>query len=240
MASHKLLLRPCTVADIPSLAILHNICFTGPRNELIYGKVLIADKLKHYEDLLREYFDDPSSDSNAQLYNVACVVDPSLDDTIISYAIWVYFSSGYHHSADPQTRHSYLPPGANEALILQSERKAVEIRSAHPGRHQPHWHLATLCTHPDHEGRGAASMLINWGMQKADELGMKCFVEATPRGLDLYKKRGFAEEVGVLEMDMKGYEGGEKVGVARWVALMKEPSKKESESERKEGGQFKQ
>ncbi|KAI4195874.1 MAG: hypothetical protein LQ350_006914 [Teloschistes chrysophthalmus] len=226
MTSHKLLLRPCTVADIPSLAILHNTCFAGPRNELVYGNVTIEEKLKHYEDGLRVYFDNHSTDSHPEAYHVVCIVDPTLDNTIISYAIWVQFPNGYLPSSDPQTQHSYLPSGANEALILETERKAAEIRSEHPARFQPHWHLPTLCTHPDHEGRGAASMLINWGLKRADETGMvKCFVESTPRGLDVYKKRGFTQEVGVLEMDMSGHEGGEKVGVARWVALMREPTR---------------
>ncbi|KAL8690631.1 MAG: hypothetical protein Q9218_003965 [Villophora microphyllina] len=222
-ATNKLLLRPCTTVDIPQLAILHNACFAGPRDRIWYRHVTPEDKIKYLESNLRRSFEPDATDSHPKSSHLLCVLDPS-NNTIISYAIWIYYPHGYHPSADIQTHHSYLPPGMNENLTLELERKAAEIRSSHPGRHQAHWHLTTLCTHPEHEGRGAGSMLIRWGLEKADEMGARCFVEATARGLQLYKKRGFEDEVGVLNVDLRDYEEGEGMGMVRWVALMREPA----------------
>lgn len=42
-------------------------------------------------------------------------------------------------------------------------------------------------------------------------------------GYPVYKKRGFGEDVGVMELDLGKYEGGEGYGVQRWVAMMREP-----------------
>lgn len=46
-------------------------------------------------------------------------------------------------------------------------------------------------THPDYHRRGAGKMLLEWGTKKADELGVKGFVEASIDGRQLYEKYGF-------------------------------------------------
>lgn len=48
-----------------------------------------------------------------------------------------------------------------------------------------------LATHPDHQRRGAGSLLLQWAADKADELGMEVFIEASPLGRHLYSKFGF-------------------------------------------------
>ncbi len=65
-------------------------------------------------------------------------------------------------------------------------------------------------------------MLIEWGTERADDMGVRCFVEASVAGLPLYRKKGFEVEVGVQELDLGEYEGGEGYGVQRWVGLMRE------------------
>lgn len=52
--------------------------------------------------------------------------------------------------------------------------------------------LLDMCyTHPGWQGKGAGKMLVKWGTEKADELGLKCFVEASYLGRPLYAKFGF-------------------------------------------------
>lgn len=50
-----------------------------------------------------------------------------------------------------------------------------------------------LFTNPDYERQGVGSALIEWGCQKADELGLKMFVESSPRGRAVYPRFGFVE-----------------------------------------------
>jgi len=45
--------------------------------------------------------------------------------------------------------------------------------------------------HPEHQQKGVGSMLLEYGVRKADELGIECFVEVTDEGMGLYKKFGF-------------------------------------------------
>ena len=51
--------------------------------------------------------------------------------------------------------------------------------------------LDMLFVHPDAQGKGAGKMLVRWGVERTDELGLKGFVEASPRGRPLYEKFGF-------------------------------------------------
>lgn len=51
--------------------------------------------------------------------------------------------------------------------------------------------LASLCTSPTHRRQGAASLLIEWGIQLADVHHLPIALEAPPTGESLYRKYGF-------------------------------------------------
>ncbi|KAI9698883.1 MAG: hypothetical protein M1820_007304 [Bogoriella megaspora] len=60
---------------------------------------------------------------------------------------------------------------------------------------RPHCFLLVLWTDPDFQRKGAATALLDWGLNKADELGLACFLEASPRAHKdgFYHKRGFCD-----------------------------------------------
>lgn len=51
--------------------------------------------------------------------------------------------------------------------------------------------LQICFTDPAYRGRGAGSLMMGWGVRKADEMGLDSFVEASEIGSHLYKKFGF-------------------------------------------------
>ncbi|EMD62189.1 hypothetical protein GGP41_002353 [Bipolaris sorokiniana] len=68
--------------------------------------------------------------------------------------------------------------------------------------------LQILVTDPDHHRRGAGSMLLKWGLGKADELGLPGFLEASPMGKPLYERMGFrTQETAVFDLTKYGAEG---------------------------------
>ncbi|KAL8703601.1 MAG: hypothetical protein Q9201_003226 [Fulgogasparrea decipioides] len=221
--TNTLLIRHCTSMDIPNLAALHLASFQGPRNDVISHNMTPENKLKYLEDNLRHKVSLYSTlSSHPQFVNFLCVVDTATN-TIIAYAAWIYLPTGYDASKDPDTQHPPLPSGINEALLCDFGRMTGELRSADPGRKDPHWLLSLLATHPEHQGRGAGSMLIEWAFPKADEMGVMCYVDSSAAGYSLYKKKGFKEAVGVLDLDLGHYEGGQAGNVPRWVALVRSP-----------------
>lgn len=93
--------------------------------------------------------------------------------------------------------------------------------------------MSILCTRPTQQRRGAASMLLNWGIELADREGLDIFAQASPMILSSggAGNLGF-EEVETWELD------AEKLGVdglkgSRWPlrkALMKRSPSSRDES----------
>ena len=48
-----------------------------------------------------------------------------------------------------------------------------------------------LFTHPEHRRRGVGSLIMNWGLERADKLGLESFIEATAAGKPCYERFGF-------------------------------------------------
>jgi len=53
-----------------------------------------------------------------------------------------------------------------------------------------------LSTHPEHQRRGAGSMLVKWGTDIADTMGLKAFVQGSRLGKHLYESHGFVDKEG--------------------------------------------
>jgi GNAT superfamily N-acetyltransferase len=51
--------------------------------------------------------------------------------------------------------------------------------------------LNILFTHPEHRRQGIGRMLVQWGIDKANELGVEFWLNATPIGKPLYEQLGF-------------------------------------------------
>ena len=81
-------------------------------------------------------------------------------------------------------------------LFNQKKRETLGTR--------PYYVLDTLVTYKQHERRGAGSMLVRWGCDKADEAGVVAYLEASPMGAPMYTRHGF-EAVGEMELDLRKY-----------------------------------
>ncbi|KAI1572927.1 Acetyltransf-7 multi-domain protein, partial [Pyrenophora tritici-repentis] len=85
---------------------------------------------------------------------------------------------------------------------------------------QPYYVLDTLVTLERHMRRGAGSMLVRWGCEKADEAHVKSFLEASPMGAPMYARHGF-EPVKKVDLDLTKWGGREKMS----FILMVRPAK---------------
>ncbi|KAH7378239.1 hypothetical protein BKA66DRAFT_147710 [Pyrenochaeta sp. MPI-SDFR-AT-0127] len=83
-------------------------------------------------------------------------------------------------------------------LFNSSKREILEQR--------PYYALDTLVTLPNHERRGAGSMLVRWGCEKADEAGVEAYLEASPMGAPMYARHGF-QPTKEVELDLTQWEG---------------------------------
>jgi GNAT superfamily N-acetyltransferase len=78
-------------------------------------------------------------------------------------------------------------------------------------------HLQILGTHPKHQRMGAASTLLRFGIQKAQDRGLPVTLFASPMGQPLYASFGF-ESRGTVNIQVQGEK--EHVSV---VAMALEP-----------------
>lgn len=51
--------------------------------------------------------------------------------------------------------------------------------------------LKNLFTHSENRSRGVGSMCVEWGVRKADELGLETYVESSAMARRLYESHGF-------------------------------------------------
>lgn len=55
-----------------------------------------------------------------------------------------------------------------------------------------HWYLQAIGVHPDLQGTGVGSALLNAGHARADESGSPCYLETVTQGnIDFYSRRGY-------------------------------------------------
>ena len=64
--------------------------------------------------------------------------------------------------------------------------------------------LAYIATHPDHQRRGAAKMLTDWGLDRCRKEKIPAYLESTPVAIAFYAKAGF---VPVEKMKMTFQDG---------------------------------
>lgn len=117
----------------------------------------------------------------------------------------------------------FVPP---ELRVVALMSLLGPLRAAQPEvmtSPEPYFMLNQLATHPDHQGRGIGKLLLDWGMNKADEEGLVCYLNATEVGKRMYEKRGF-EVRKVIEWDREPW-GGE--GVDRHWCMVREPVRRE-------------
>jgi GNAT superfamily N-acetyltransferase len=81
--------------------------------------------------------------------------------------------------------------------------------------------LDTITTLPQAQRRGAASLLLRWGIERAADDKLPIFLYAEPQGYALYKRHGFFDIEGqTIRIPLKDY-GGEGDWII--VPMVKEP-----------------
>ena len=80
--------------------------------------------------------------------------------------------------------------------------------------------LQMLAIHPNHQRKGLGSRLIRLGLEEADRLGARTYIEASPAGLPVYLRYGWRPvEEKLLDLRPYGCEG-----IEHHLFLMREPS----------------
>ena len=113
-------------------------------------------------------------------------------NSIISIARWHYYPEGYSYAQEigwelhEPSRSKPMPENMNIDLhnfILSArdaERQHWQSQSA------ACWILMHMVTRQSQRGRGAAGMLIKWGLERAKDFGVPAYLEAGAQGRPIY------------------------------------------------------
>lgn len=140
------------------------------------------------------------------------VVD-DVDGSIVSVARWHYYPSGYCYERDVHwelisSQGEGMPAGMNVLLHnhILSARDAARV-GWQGAIGSPCWVLMHMVTRPSQRGRGAAGLLIQWGVQQAEGGGVPAYLEAGVMGQPIYERHGFRAVGELIRVDLGGVGG---------------------------------
>ncbi|KAL6713246.1 hypothetical protein ACLMJK_009367 [Lecanora helva] len=169
----------------------HHVLFPGPNTSLARAQAGART--------LADWKNDPSE-------KVLKVIDTETSE-IVSFGKW----NVYTHERPRSEWDQHMDVNWTDDPVLKSGAETY-LEKIHGMRHkyasgQPHLLLNIMITDPPHQRRGAASMIVKWGCEKADELGLPAYLEATAAGLPIYLKEGF-EKLDEVIIDCDAWPGG--------------------------------
>lgn len=116
--------------------------------------------------------------------HVLVVTDDADSSHVIAFAKWK--SPGSEIDAPPPA-HLWPQDGDPELAVSFFGRFAEKHREVMGDRR--HWFLELVATDRKAGGKGAASKLLQWGLDKANEDGLPAYLEATQAGEPIYERK---------------------------------------------------
>lgn len=206
-----LLLRPITSRDTLAWIRIRSLAYRGPTHDVLHGGRPIA------ESSIRAAAEDRKRDllkPNTFHWKVVdSDLSPSEDDPpdncgrTIAISAWslcnVHVAGGDGKRDDKPT---YAPPELRMDAIASLFGPLHAAQQDIMGTDSPYLMLSSLATHPLHQGRGAASMMLEWGLDEADRRGFAVYLDGTGIAKPLYERNGFGV-VKEVEWDRKPWGG---------------------------------
>ncbi|KIW13290.1 hypothetical protein PV08_08478 [Exophiala spinifera] len=201
-------LLPASPSDLERIAQLQFESFASDHGfPVIFPKGASPTSLTHF---VHSFENDMENDPTCFIM----IVKEAMSSVIVSYAVWHFYPPKSQDEIDMEmlVENIPLPADANQELgnrlIRESIRKKHEVVTAAIGPQKPYAFLAALGTSPQYQRQGAASLLMTWGVERADDRGVAIYVEASPDASRLYEKHGF-HEVSRLRLDMAPWKEGD-------------------------------
>lgn len=211
----KIVISSVSDAELHRACIIEAAAYADNKlNPILFPGPFLPDSLqKRVDQLIQIRKDDPT-------VSYLQAIDQT-SGCMIAFAKWHIYSTP--EEASMPSRKLEFGPGTNPEACMDFFGSMVEKKKEIMG-HRPHicvfnsltafetfykssdiaTDLHMLHTDPKYQGHGAGGALMEWGIQKADELGLPIYLESSPQGHRFYQKHGF-KDVKVLEMYLSKY-----------------------------------
>ncbi|KAH7121841.1 acyl-CoA N-acyltransferase [Dactylonectria estremocensis] len=108
---------------------------------------------------------------------------------IVGACLWKIYKTNPFEKPDDHTGAEWYPEGETREYVNKCLEQFDAPRRGMAAR--PHVYLNILFTHPDYRRRGVADLMLAWGIQRADEMGVEMWLDSTACGVPVYLKHGF-------------------------------------------------
>ncbi|ATZ57210.1 hypothetical protein BCIN_14g03700 [Botrytis cinerea B05.10] len=109
---------------------------------------------------------------------------------IVGAALWKICPTNPFEHEDDHSEVSWYPEGGQRDFVAAALQRFDAPRERLAPK--PQLYLNIIYTHPEFRRQGVADMIMKWGIEKAKEMGVEIWLDATVYGVPLYKKHGFA------------------------------------------------
>ncbi|KAH7131887.1 acyl-CoA N-acyltransferase [Dendryphion nanum] len=206
--------HPVTESDFKDFVDIQYGAFSGGMASKLNPPPITPEHLqKSIEKHIKNAQDEPD-------LHFMKVIDTDLNGKMIAGAKW---RINHEERTEEQVRLVQIPTPGPEYEGNQAAKDFLKflahVRTTWMGT-KPFYFLHLLVTRPDHQRRGAGTLLLNWGLEQSDKAQIPAFLESTREGLQVYEKVGF-KPVEEQTFDLSKYGG---TGWDSSTAMIREPA----------------
>lgn len=172
-------LRTVTQDDVDSLVDIYFDAFSQD----IFSCQIFPPSAQSSKEYWKKSFSEELDESNAIFF---ILTDSNPDNAKdIGFVKWVSPDAPWHDFDEDGYPEEGYPKIASKfyEMLFAGHKRLMQ--------HTRHWYLDMMGVRKEYMGRGAATQMVNWGLDKAKKDGVVAFVESTGQSKTFYEKFGF-------------------------------------------------
>ncbi|KAI3318493.1 hypothetical protein HD806DRAFT_511806 [Xylariaceae sp. AK1471] len=205
-----LLLREAKCADVGRIAEIHMAAF-GP-NRMLHAQFSMPALHAALQNCIalkaRADIDDPKTtvlviqnegalQSTKESEKLLSETKKDTQAPIVAFAKWSHPVTSEDNYVEPP----WIWPEGTRLEVLNSWAEKTEKAQSEALGDAPCYRLAFMGTDPSHGKQGAASLLLQWGIDQCKRHRVPGYLESTVEAAAFYEKRGF-KSVGIIAQDI--------------------------------------
>lgn len=189
-------IQPVSENDINQFTLLAILAFQTGIGHLLTGSNIPENVERKNANSLKSLQEDPSSE-------FLKIVDSESRDMVAGSSSYFYMKGNTEEELDKMFARPTVEQGYREDWEPIYEYLKGNRRNIMGTR--PYAFLNMLFANPKHHRRGAGAMLLKAFVDKADQLGLECYLESSIEGRALYERFGF-QVLKEVKFDMAKFE----------------------------------
>ncbi|KAJ5174799.1 uncharacterized protein N7482_000676 [Penicillium canariense] len=226
-------LKDVAVEELPEIIAAERYAFETPLQPIfrLYCPVLDDDRAKAIADSAAKEQDRVKNpDPNIERTWIKAVAsegsegsEASAQFAFVGAAEWIFVTeeSSSVEAAVESLAKRHPEGGARlfASQCFQVLRETEDRNRTLTSGTRPYASLGSFFTLPEYRQRGIGHLLMQWGLQKADEKGIDTWIEAAPPAVPFYQRHGFIQKE-VTQLQPQRPDGLSEKVAAEWDAAV--------------------